>query len=82
VSDAPPDAGYRLALRSPEGVWSLVPATDRGADFTVRAKSARYQFAVLVFVPAADFVPDTVDRLADSGAQFAFVTPVLQVRPQ
>ncbi|MEO8602838.1 MAG: hypothetical protein ABI629_09695 [bacterium] len=77
----PPDAAYRVALRQrdPDERWSIVPATDADAALSASPAGGRYQIAVLVYLEAPSFVPDEVEVLADSGADFAFVTPVLSV---
>jgi len=81
VSGAPDDAGYRVALRTrnPDGDWSVFPASQAEAALSVQSTSAQYQIAVLVFVPAPSFVPDDVERLGDTGANYAFVTPVVRI---
>lgn len=77
----PDDAAYRVALRprNPDGRWRILPATDGGAVVAVPSASPQYQIAVLVFLDAPTFVPDEVELLAESGADLAFVTPVLSV---
>ncbi len=74
----PSDAAYRVALRTrnPDGPWLVMPAVDNSAPIEVDDRS-QFQIAVLVFLPEPPSVPESVSLLADTGADFAFVTPVL-----
>jgi hypothetical protein len=60
-----------------------LPATDNSASIAVNPTPAgrRYQIAVLLFLRDPGFVPDRVNLLADTGADFAFVTPLLTPEP-
>ena len=77
----PPGAAYRVAVRTrnPDGPWLIVPVADASAAIAVDpSRSGRdYQIAVLVFLQEPGFVPEQVELLADTGADLAFVTPVL-----
>lgn len=81
--DVPAGAGYRIAVRgrNPDTRWSIFPATENSAVIELPAEVADFQLAVLVFLDAPDFVPDEVERLSTTGADFAFVTPV-ESRPR
>lgn len=78
---APASAAYRVAVRTqnPPSAWRVSPVTDNSAPIEVNTTrpGLRYQIAVLLFVQEPAFVPDRVDLLADTGADFAFVTPLL-----
>jgi len=63
-----------VRARDPDGPWIISPAPGNSAPLTVDPAGPDYQIAVLVFLEAPDFVPAEVDLLADSGADFAFVT--------
>lgn len=76
---APSTAAYRVAVRTrnPDGSWQILPVVNDSALITVDPNGPDYQIAVLLYVQDPAFVPDHVELLADSGATFAFVTPVL-----
>ena len=73
----PSDATYRVAVRTrnPDGPWLVMPAVDNSALIEVDDRS-QSQIAVLVFLHEPPSVPESVSLLADTGADFAFVTPV------
>ena len=77
----PSSAFYRVALRTrnPEGNWTVVAAPGNRAEIGVQntSQSDQYQFAVLVFPSDPGFVPDSVVLLSDTGADTAFVTPII-----
>lgn len=92
----PPSAVYRIASRTPDppGRWMIGPALTASAPstsieapvlLTVPAQPAdngtAVQLAVLVFLDAQHVPPATVDELAASGANFAFVTEAVTVAP-
>jgi hypothetical protein len=68
-----------LRTRNPQGEWTVVEAPGNRAEINVQNTSAsdQYQFAVLVFLSDPTFVPDSVDLLSDTGADLAFVTPIV-----
>jgi hypothetical protein len=72
---------YWVAVRTrdPDSAWLLIPATDNSAAIAVNpAPSARrYQIAVLLFEGDPGPLPSRVVVLADTGADFAFVTALL-----
>jgi hypothetical protein len=78
---APAAAAYRVAVRTrhPDRAWTIVPVTGNSASIPVdpTATDTRYQVAILLFVQDPGFVPDQVELLSDTGADFAFVTPLL-----
>ena len=73
-----------MRSRNPNSAWSILPVTDNSASIAVdpTPASRRYQIAVLLFAQDPGFVPDRVDLLGDTGADFAFVTPLLTPAPQ
>jgi hypothetical protein len=75
----PADAAYRVAVRArdPDGTWLVLPVTDHSAVIPVEP-GRQYQIAVLLFLGEPGALPDEVELLADTGADIAFVTPVLQ----
>lgn len=77
---APADAAYRVAVRTrnPDGAWLVLPVTDHSAVIAVDPSGHDYQLAVLLFLQEPGFVPDEIELLADTRADFAFVTPVLR----
>jgi hypothetical protein len=79
----PSAASYRVAVRTrnPEGDWLVLPVVDNSAviEIDTSPSGPDYQIAVLVFTEEPPFVPETVMLLADTGADYAFVTPVLSV---
>jgi hypothetical protein len=81
--DVPAGAGYRVAVRgrNPDTRWTIFPATENSAVIELPAGVIDYQIAVLVFLDAPSFVPEEVERLSTTGADFAFVTPV-ESRPE
>jgi len=96
-SGFPPTAAYRLAAREPapgQG-WAVglavmsegpgQPGTDAPVtvDFAVPAQPDGFttQFAILVFLDGDGATPPRVDTLAETGADFAFVTPTTAVPP-
>ncbi len=93
----PPDAVFRVAVRQlePLSPWRIGPQLggvgsplDFDAPVEVDASTASssptvaVQIAVLVFRSSVTAVPSEVKELADSGAEFAFVTTQLVVRPE
>jgi hypothetical protein len=78
---APAAAAYRAAVRTrnPNRAWMIVPVSNNSAAIAVdpAATGTQYQIAVLLFLHEPGFVPDEVELLADTGADFAFVTPPL-----
>ena len=86
----PAAATFRVAtrLRAPDSAWSLAAApTPRGdvdgtfdtpvaLDIPAELDEASLQFAVLIFLLPPGSVPVRFDTLAQSGADFGFVTPV------
>jgi hypothetical protein len=88
----PLDATFHVAsrLRAPDSDWvvSAAPALDAAAQppmlsarvalaIPADAEEPRVQFAVLVFLTPPDALPGQFAELADSGTDFAFVTPEL-----
>jgi hypothetical protein len=77
----PSAASYRVAVRTrnPEGDWLVLPVVDNSAviEIDTSPSGPDYQIAVLAFTEEPPFVPETVELLADTGADYAFVTPVL-----
>ena len=86
----PDGASFLVAsrLRAPDSAWSLaaapepVPTSDPpaldtvvGLDVPADAGAPRVQFAVLVFLTPRESVPAHFAELADSGTDFAFLTP-------
>ncbi|MGH7786631.1 MAG: hypothetical protein ACRERC_07175 [Candidatus Binatia bacterium] len=73
---------YRVAVRaidaSGSGAWSILePPVDNGASYTVFMvldPAAQQQTAVLVFEQPPGMLPDSVQRLAETGADYAFVS--------
>jgi hypothetical protein len=82
---APVDAVYWVAVRSqnPDTAWQILPATDNSAGIAVTPapSTRRYQIAVLLFDGDPGPLPSHFVVLADTGADFAFVTaPLTPVR--
>ena len=93
----PPATVFRVAVRTvnPPGAWEvgpdLVPSNTTAPVFdapvaveqVTRAPDVpqQVQVAVLAFLKAPAGVPATVDNLADSGADYAFVTTDLSLQP-
>jgi hypothetical protein len=90
----PPDAVFRVAVREDaRGRWTIGPDLVLGGmpsldapvsvEATPRAPTAAIpiQIAVLVFIEPPGVLPGEVDALADSGADFAFVTPEFSLQP-
>jgi len=77
--NVPPEASYAVAVRTrdPDSPWTITQAPANSAPITVDPGGPDYQIAVLVYLEAPGFIPAEVDLLGDSGADFAFVTPVL-----
>jgi hypothetical protein len=77
----PDAAAYRVAVRTrnPEGDWLVLPVVNNSAviEIDTSPSGPDYQIAVLVFTEEPPFVPETVVLLGDTGADYAFVTPVL-----
>ncbi|HVN86877.1 MAG TPA: hypothetical protein VMW17_18760 [Candidatus Binatia bacterium] len=96
-SGFPSNAVYRVAVRTTAtGAWTVssdvAPSGPLGAsDFETTvavpasasqvAQNETVQLAVLVFERSVPSVSSTVRELADTGADFAFVTPVLTLQP-
>jgi hypothetical protein len=76
---APADAAYRFAVRTvaPASVWTILPVVGNSAAVEIDPSGPTYQFAVLLFESNPGNVPTRVSLLSDTGADFAFVTPVL-----
>ncbi|MGH7786407.1 MAG: hypothetical protein ACRERC_06040 [Candidatus Binatia bacterium] len=86
----PSGTTFRVAsrLRAPDFGWSLaaapLPSGDTAGTFDTPVlldvpadlTEASLQFAVLAFLASPGAVPATFDTLAQSGADFGFVTPV------
>lgn len=78
----PPSATYRVAVRaidaSGSGTWDILPPPiDNGVSFNVLIPldpASQYQTAVLVFEQPPGGLPDSVQRLAETGADYAFVS--------
>jgi hypothetical protein len=66
--------GYRT--RNPDSDWQIVMPVGYTATIPLMP-GAQYQFAVLVFVTSEGRGAPVVDALAQTDANFAFVTPVL-----
>ncbi len=93
----PTDASFRVAVRErdPDGRWRLAPEPDEnGAPDSpsfdvgvvidaapVEASGGAVQMAVLVFLAPPGPLPETVRTLAETGADFAFVTTPLRTAP-
>lgn len=81
----PSAASYGVAVRTrnPEGDWLVLPVVDNSAviEIDTSPSGPDYQIAVLVFTEEPPFVPGTVELLADTGADYAFVTAVLTTEP-
>jgi hypothetical protein len=93
----PPGTTFQVAarVRDPDGEWRLFLARQANADPSLPVFEAflslpvggrpgepfRAQVAVLVFLVPTDFVSPAVDALAQSSADFAFVTRDLEVVP-
>jgi len=75
----PPAAAYRVGVRTrnPDESWQILVPTDNQVAVQIDPNGPEYQFAVLVYLEEPDFVPEQVELLSHSGADFAFVTPVL-----
>lgn len=83
-----PTATYRVALRTldPPSDWTILPAPsvvgpdgvpgyEQPIEIADAAGNPRtYQIAVLVFLEPPGPLPETVERLGESGAHYAFVT--------
>ena len=78
---APAGAAYWVAVRTknPNRNWLVSPVINNSAAIAVdpAAADTRYQIAVLLFVHEPAFVPSEVELLSETGADFAFVTPLL-----
>jgi len=76
---APADAAYRVAVRTiaPSSTWTIQTAVDNSAAVEVDTSGPTYQIAVLLFLSDPGTLPKRVSLLSDTGADFAFVTPVL-----
>jgi hypothetical protein len=96
VQGFPPNTAFLAASRrlSPESIWEItVPVLVASAgdsmtfDASIRVpagppgEAIPVQVAVLAQSTPADSAPSSVDFLGESSAEFAFVTPVLQVVP-
>jgi hypothetical protein len=90
-------AVYRVAVRvDASGPWTIGPELSSGAspaasfDAPVSVATSTFvpaggtsvQLAVLVFLKPGGAVPTVVDALADTGADYAFVTTELMLQPQ
>ena len=88
---------YRVAVRvDASGPWTIGPELSSGAspatsfDAPVSVATSTFvpaggtavQLAVLVFLKPGGAVPTVVDVLADTGADYAFVTTELMLQPQ
>lgn len=81
---APASAAYRAAVRqrNPDSNWRIMPVEDNVVELSIPPDVAVVQTAILLYEREPGPVPDEVEVLADSGADFAFVTAPLQVRAQ
>ena len=92
----PPGTSFLVASRplAPEGLWQIsIPVTTGGPtqapsfDVLILVPTAdpgqtiAVQVAVLAQSVPVDMAPASVDFLGESAAEFAFVTPELEVRP-
>jgi hypothetical protein len=79
----PPNASYAVAARTrdPDGPWMLSEAPANSAAIEFDPGAAHYQIAVLVFLQPPAGIPEEIDLLGHSGADYAFVTPVLASEP-
>lgn len=79
---APAGAAYRAAVRArdPDGRWRILAVSGNAVEIIVGPDVAVVQTAILLYEREPGPVPDEVERLADSGADFAFVTAPLAVR--
>ena len=91
----PPDATYRVAQRdSADAAWTILSPPSVVADTPEASLDnqislgpsaaptgsvSELQLAVLVFIGEPQNLPTTVEQLGDSGAVFAYVTPLLGV---
>jgi len=86
----PPGASFRVATRqvNPDGVWTIaappVPSGDAAeAELTTSLDlpvgAGAVQLAILVFVDSGHIPGSSIATLAQSGADFAFVTPPVSV---
>jgi hypothetical protein len=67
--------------RNPDGNWQVLAAPGNSVVLELNASdpNSEYQIAVLAFLQDPGAVPDTVELLGDTGADFAFVTPLLRL---
>jgi hypothetical protein len=79
---APADAAYRAAVRQrdPDGPWQILPVSGNVVEIVIGPDVAVVQTAILLYERDPGTVPNEVELLADSGADFAFVTAPLVVR--
>lgn len=79
---APAGAAYRAAVRprDPDGRWRILAVSGNTVEIVVGPDVAVVQTAILLYEREPGPVPDEVERLADSGADFAFVTAPLTLR--
>ena len=68
-----------MRTRNPNGTWLILPVIDNSAlvEIDTSASAPDYQLAVLVYSVEPPFVPEEVELLADSGADYAFIAQVL-----
>jgi hypothetical protein len=79
ASGFPSTAAYRVALRArnPDGAWRIEAAVGNSTTLFLQPLARQYQIAILVFLTDPGFVPDRVGALAETGADYAFVTGML-----
>jgi len=81
----PASASYRVALRSrnPDSQWQIfaAPGNSVALPLDTSDPNTEYQIAVLAFLQDPGALPERVEILGDTGADFAFVTPLLRPEP-
>src|SRR5262249_37920460 len=75
----PPETFYVVGVRTrnPDSSWELLIPTNNQVAVPIDPNGPHYQFAVLAYLQDPGSVPEEVELLASSGADFAVVTPVL-----
>lgn len=83
-----PGSTFHIAARSTEegAAWSIHTTAEAGNDersalVQVPLQGLEIQIAILVFAGTPSSVPSTIRELADSGADFAYVTQTLMLTP-
>ena len=79
---APAGAAYRAAVRqrNPDSNWRVMPVEGNVVEISIPPEVSVVQTAILLFEREPGPVPNQVEVLADTGADFAFVTAPLDVR--